>query len=502
MFPKAAHMSLEEEVLKLRKECRFLRQKVAILERAHLAQKKKSSKLEELLKQRDKFIKELEREKEELEKLIDELKRQRDTYKGMIFKASKNSKKNLSSTVEILEGRKKKRLPGGQKGHKGYGRNLPKKADIFSRIFFHHCPDCGTRLKRSKAIVSHTIEDLPLLSQVKPVVTHYDKERQYCPKCQKEVVASPDGVIPNSRLGMNLIIKVLIMRYLLGQPFKKIADHLKVFYNIKMSSGTLVNILYKTKKHLGKDYDNLLKRIRNSKVKHADETGWRIAGENNWCWAFLTKNSVYYTIEHSRGKGVADKILSASKKDHILVRDDYRGYEKLQLHHQSCWAHLLRKSHEHCSRDKASKQIKLIHKKLKAIYRVLDKTLKQSPDPPMRKLIYQKVWQQLEKIINSSYKELDAKKIQTRIRNQGKNLLTALLYENVPLTNNLAERTLRPMVVTRKISGGSRTDNGAAAHAVNMSIIQTLKMRDKPLVPVLHKMLFKRISSKPSEKTE
>lgn len=40
---------------------------------------------------------------------------------------------------------------------------------------------------------------------------------------------------------------------------------------------------------------------------------------------------------------------------------------------------------------------------------------------------------------------------------QNKNLLTALLYENVPLTNNLAERAIRPMVVTRKISGGSRS---------------------------------------------
>jgi hypothetical protein len=35
------------------------------------------------------------------------------------------------------------------------------------------------------------------------------------------------------------------------------------------------------------------------------------------------------------------------------------------------------------------------------------------------------------------------------------------------------------MVVTRKISGGSRSPEGAATHAINMSIIQTILLEGK-----------------------
>lgn len=495
---KAARMTIEEELLKLRQECRYLRQRVACLERAHLAQKKKSNRLQELLKERNRFIRELEKEKEALEKLIGELKRQKDIYKGMIFKASKRSRSTLRSAQA---NQAKKRSVGGQKGHKGHGRKLPKRVDQVKRVYFHHCPCCHTPLKRSKSIVPHTVEDIPFLEQIQPIVTTYEQERQWCPKCKKEVVAVPDKVVPKSRLGMNLIIKTLISRHLFRQPFASIAKDFKIFYNIDVKKSSLVNILKRAQEWLGQDYDELLKEIRNSPVKQADETGWRINGLNCWCWAFLTKNSAYYTIEHTRGKGVPERILSASDRKDVLVRDDYQAYGKLDLNHQSCWAHLLRKSREAAEAEDASKEVHRLYQKLKSVYQDLVNITNQPFHFPSRQEAYQKRWQELEKIINNHYQEDDTKRIQTRIRNQGKNLLTALLFKDVPLTNNLAERLLRPMVVTRKISGGSRSDKGAMTHAVNMSIIQTISLRNQPIIPTLRKMLFKGALS-PPEKTE
>lgn len=138
-----------------------------------------------------------------------------------------------------------------------------------------------------------------------------------------------------------------------------------------------------------------------------------------------------------------------------------------------------------------------LHEQLKTIYQLLDKTVKKPFNPLFRQKIYQQVWQRLKGIINQKYQAKDAKRIQTRIRNQNKNLLTALLFNDVPLTNNLAERIIRHMVVTRKISGGSRTDNGAETHAINMSILQTIKLRNQPLVPTLRQMLLKGLRDLP-----
>lgn len=476
-------MSAQIELLKLRKECRYLRIKTAALERAHLSQKQKSDRLEELLKERDKFIKELERERDALVKLIEELKRQREVYKGMVYKPNRKEEKN-----RILD----KRPIGGQLGHKGKGRKLPEKIDEELYVFADSCPHCHTPLTRTKSTTTHTVEDIPQPQIVKTVVSKYIVERQWCNKCRKEVTAVPYSVIPKSRLGINLIIQTLVWKYACRLPFAVIAELFTTTYGITVSKGTIAKILSRTKKWFGSSYADILKQIRASPVKHADETGWRIKGINSWLWAFLSKNEVYYTIEETRGKGVPNQIIGDSKPTDVLIRDDYKGYEKLSLNHQSCWAHLLRKSREAISQPHAGEEVRLLYRQLKQIFEELVAAAAEIPfEQKKRELAYEYFRNKISVIISRQYTSDDAIKIQTRIRNQNGNLLTALLYEGVPLTNNLAERIIRPMVVTRKISGGSRSENGAEIHAINMSIIQTIKMRNQPLIPTLQGYILK-----------
>jgi hypothetical protein len=49
-------------------------------------------------------------------------------------------------------------------------------------------------------------------------------------------------------------------------------------------------------------------------------------------------------------------------------------------------------------------------------------------------------------------------------------MLTFLRCPSVEPANNRAERAIRPAVVLGKISGGSRSDDGANAHAVIASV--------------------------------
>jgi hypothetical protein len=84
--------------------------------------------------------------------------------------------------------------------------------------------------------------------------------------------------------------------------------------------------------------------------------------------------------------------------------------------------------------------------------------------------------------VDTDFQAEDAKKIQTRIANQNTNLLTALLFETVSLTNNRAEQGIRLMVVARKISGGSQSKKGADTHAVHMSILQSTLSQKTPLI--------------------
>ena len=123
--------------------------------------------------------------------------------------------------------------------------------------------------------------------------------------------------------------------------------------------------------------------------------------------------------------------------------------------------------------------------------KILEKITQKPFDKTKRQQYFEKYAAKLKEVTDTEFNCQDTKKIQTRIKNQGNNLITALIFKGVALTNNLAERGIRKAVVVRKISGGSRSDEGAETFAVNMSIIQTIRMRNQPLIPTLHDLLLK-----------
>jgi len=346
-----------QEIFILRKENQYLKSHNTKLNLAYLNQKNKAKESEEESK---KLRQENRKLKEEIKKIRDELektKKQRDTYKGMLFKP-----KVLQAVTNT-----EKKL-GGQLGHVGISRTVPEKIDRQVRIFLKHCPDCNSILKRSDTFETHSVEDIPNFEILNSIITQYKSERQWCSNCHKEVVGKSSLVIPHSRLGLNLIVQILIFKYVCRMSLEILVETLHQTYGIRISEGGIVDILKRTKNCLGQDYGELLKAIRSSPIKHADETGWRIAGINGWLWAFLTKSEVYYTIEETRGGGVAKAILGDSKETDVLVRDDYAGYKNLKMQHQSCLAHLLRKSREEVEQNKSSKQMQKLHLELKQMY--------------------------------------------------------------------------------------------------------------------------------------
>ena len=224
-------------------------------------------------------------------------------------------------------------------------------------------------------------------------------------------------------------------------------------------------------------------------------TGWRIKGLNGYLWAFLTKDTCYYTIEETRGGGVAKAALESSSEDDVLVRDDYSGYKNLPLNQQACWVHLLRVAKELAKAEGSSKEMILLYRELGEVFAALAIVISIPFDAEERMFLYQVCSSLFQTIIKEPNTPSDVRAIQTRLNNQQRkdhnNYLTALLYDGVPLDNNLAERGVRPAVIVRKISGGSRSNLGAETFAVNMSVIQTLKMRNQPLIPTLHSLILK-----------
>jgi transposase len=476
-------MTVTEELGKLRVEASYLRKKFADTWNAWQKQKQKNNNLEDKVKQLEQDKKTWEKERQDLKGTIKDLEDKlaaltvvKDRYQGMIFKVAVSPRQGSST------GKKR----GGQSGHKGRSRKKPLEIDFEKNVYLTHCPSCDNPVTQTNTVYERIVIDIPV---PKAITTKYTVQRQWCGHCGKEVCGIPQATLPGLRFGMNFLSWLLLHKYRMRTPLTKLTELAFATYQLKVTEGGLQKLLGKLKKQLGNNYQEILKEVRKAKVKHADETSWRIAGQNGWCWLFATQKAAYYTIEETRGHGVPKKVLEGSPPDSVLVRDDYAGYNCIKSHHQSCWSHLLRVSHELAVLPGASKEMKKLHKELANMFGELEKIITLPFNQKQRQAEYDRYTKKLEIIEARNYKHQDSLKVQTRIKNQHTNLLTAVLYKNVPLTNNHAERQIRPMAVTRKISGGSQSSQGAAIHAVLMSVVQTMSLKKQNILDILPRLL-------------
>ena len=413
-------------------------------------------KLTQQLKERDRKITELE------QKLIDK-EGQRKELLTYLYKPKKEDK----------EGK-----PLGKKvGAKGYHRPIPKEEAVTSEHSYalKRCPNCDGSVGKGVDEVVKYVEDIALVPH--NTVTKHVITRHWCTECACFVKSK--NIPPISRIGLNALGYILYARYRLRLPMGKIKESLLDLHNFRISEGEIVEKLRDAETLFGKDHKLIMQLIQEATVVYADETGWRMNGENWFLWVFVTDKAVRYVIEDTRGKGVATRALG-EKKDRVIISDGYAAYQNLPGDKQQCWVHLLRV---------AKLRSPTLYAKLAALYHQLLLEL-EKPLPERDGDTLQKTFGLL---IDKTYPEPEADKVIARMIRHKDVLFTCLTYEGVLPENNTAERAIRPQVIMRKIFGGSRSLEGATAHAVNTSVLATLAKQHPGenfmgvLLPILEK---------------
>lgn len=56
-------------------------------------------------------------------------------------------------------------------------------------------------------------------------------------------------------------------------------------------------------------YEQIAWQARRSAVLHADEIGWRVAGQTCWLWCFANGHVCYYMIDRCRGSPALQKFF-------------------------------------------------------------------------------------------------------------------------------------------------------------------------------------------------
>ena len=413
-------------------------------------------KQEEIIKNQDKIIKNLEKRIEELEAFV--------------------KKKSVPSFIK--KNIKEEPKQSGQKeGHVRYSRHVPERIDGVKEHKLDKCPICNEPVSETQEIRERIIEDI---EEPKTKNTKHLIHRHFCKRCDKIVEPQINDALPNARFGLKLMMLVLILKLDSRIPSNKVISLLSSVFHIKISDGEIYSILNQLSKGFGDYYETLVKKIRDALTKHIDETSWRINGQNNWLWIFINKEVALFVVDKHRNSNVPVEVLG-NQKDKFVTTDRYSAYnvlvEKTKCLQQVCWTHLLRNSKdltEHYS------EAKYIHKRMKYIY----KKAKEGKTSKEKLLCW------IDLIGSRTYTSKEVFRfVKSICRNHRENLFRFIDNLEVNPSNNLAEQGLRHAVVIRKVSGGSRSENGAETTSKLLSVLQTAKLQSENYMSFMGNLL-------------
>ena len=332
------------------------------------------------------------------------------------------------------------------------------------------CPDCHLRLGGISLARCREIIDVPPPPSVE--VTEHRIYKGGCTDCQKWHEAPVDfseQVLGQGRIGVRLASMVAYLRTVMRLPFRQLRDVLRDLHGFEVSVGELVELLHRIREQVQPVLTTLKAEIRASPAVQADETGWREDGINGYIWSVCTPTIRYYEYHHSRsGEGV--KQLIGEHFQGVLGSDFYAGYNIHQGLHQRCWVHFLRDIHDLKDDFPQDEALHVWAREVKAIYEQAVAWANQELDPSLspRQLdrvrvaqqhaFEQRLWKLCQPYAHTTAPQHT---LCERVEQFLPELFVFVAVPGVPAHNNLAERSVRPLVVARKISGGTRSPNGS-----------------------------------------
>jgi hypothetical protein len=367
----------------------------------------------------------------------------------------------------------------------GRRREVPDRRVVHAR---DHCPHCGTVLRRGRVVGRRQVIELPVVPA--EVVEHVVLERR-CPGCGTRCRGTPPDlraqVGAHRRVSWRVVALVAVLRTKLRLPIAQGPWLLAQVWDLRLSVGALCGLLEEVARAVRPAYDGLLAEARASPVVHLDETGWREDGRNGWVWTLTTPTVRLFRFATSRAGAVARALLGPDAAG-VVVSDVYTAYDQRDGRHQRCWAHLRRDIHELQGQHPDDVGVPTWAQEVHASFTqaVAWTAAADECAPAERERARRHFEAELLAACRAQPARASHAALCQRIERYHPELFTFVADPTVPPTNNAAERALRPLVVARKVSGGSRSSQGSRTRMMLQSVIATWELRGlDPLAELL-----------------
>jgi transposase len=379
---------------------------------------------------------------------------------------------------------------GAPFGHPPWQRAKPKRIDqVITVPAPQRCPDCQSpELQPVEPVHEHVQEDIVL--EPRTLVTCFQHQQAYCARCDKKVWQAGPGEMPGSYIGPAAKATAAYLRYQLNVPDRKLSQFFSDFFGLKFVPASAYGFERQAVRRGWPLYEDLRQKIRALSVAHADETSWRHEGKPYWAWYAGNPDLAFFHLDPHRSTEAAQAVLG-ERFPGTLVADAYASYNGVHPQdRQSCLAHIKTKAKEleqelallkGQAADGAARQF---CQNIQGWVRTACQAHHRLGRGRWRAKAAQRQGQglrrELRALCATALRYPRAETFRQRLLGPEQELLfTCFRRPHVPPTNNQAERSLRPLVIMRKIVQGTRSEKGLENHGVLRSLFETARRQGK-----------------------
>jgi hypothetical protein len=352
------------------------------------------------------------------------------------------------------------------------------------------CPHCGDALAQEtdRAIEQTVIEVPPCAPETFRLITH----RNWCRRCQLQVASSHPLQVSQAsgaagtHLGPRTLAIAASLNKGLGLTMRKTCLVLRQLLGLRLTPGGLAQALARMARRLAPEYRRLLDAVKAQSALHTDETSWWLGRPGASLWVLTNDAGTYYRVVPSRTRAAAEDLIGGY--DGVLVSDCLNIYDDLTVTQQKCYAHHLKAIGQALEGPVArgspylrdlrgllqgamalkAVQADLPAERVRRMRRALDENAARLLIPPRTPF---------DSDPADATRARQEERLRQRLAKQRDHLFSFLDHEAVDATNNRAERQLRPAVISRKLSCGNKTENGARAWEILTSLAATCQQK-------------------------
>lgn len=376
---------------------------------------------------------------------------------------------------------------GPKPGHRGVGRSRTATTAVDEVLSCRPqtCGVCAHPLPAAGGVVvgRRQVVELP---PVRPLVTEARRLRVRCRHCgHHSTGAYPTGFGAYGRFGPRLLATISLLHEQHHVGYARLADLLAELCGLAVSEGALVAAVQRVAGVLEPDATGIAAQVRHAGVVGSDETSARVDGETWWEWVFQTEDAAYHTIVRRRNTDVVLAFL-AGVQPGVWVSDLWKPQLAAPAaRYQVCLAHQLRDLQYAIDgqRGYARAWAQVMQALLRAAIHLRHQ--QDAGAVPVAGAAVVELEATAAVVLAASLPPGWSADLQRRFQQHQAALFVFLADPAVPPTNNASERSLRPSVVHRKVTGGFRSDAGAAAYAILRTVADTARKRGQAVFPTI-----------------